>query len=337
MDEKEVYIVKEAVEILGISRDRIYEYLRSGHIRGTRVTSKSVWLSPRSEIDRLRGNIQAITTDKDKLEAARKALEDDYRRILDPVLAERRRKHWNELRELAGRVKNALAIPFSGELFMSHIPDYPSTYTFPEHFDVTMVGEDDERSVNVKLRMEGQLLFCSLLSHLKAEFDQFHQFEQWKGKLQGFVDRCHQLAASIYKSVESIAPIAQRNTGKDTGVFTDFPAFVYESVLRVVAEKALIPDLEVGSLQEMPILTPKGRPRCVMVRDNAVKIDYYRELFCNEVSRCLSEPLPGQIDELEQELKDWTNNELRPILTLVMARGTFEATNDCSICRGLSL
>lgn len=56
MNENKLYTVTEASQILRISRDRLYEYLRTGYIRGTRVTGRSAWRIPPSEIERLRGN-----------------------------------------------------------------------------------------------------------------------------------------------------------------------------------------------------------------------------------------------------------------------------------------
>jgi len=55
MDEKEFYTVTEVVEILSLSRDRIYEYLRAGYIRGSRVTPKGGWRIHRSELERIVG------------------------------------------------------------------------------------------------------------------------------------------------------------------------------------------------------------------------------------------------------------------------------------------
>lgn len=55
MLDKEFYSVKEVSNILSVAADRLYEYLRSGHIRGSRLTNRSKWLIPRSELERLKG------------------------------------------------------------------------------------------------------------------------------------------------------------------------------------------------------------------------------------------------------------------------------------------
>ncbi len=54
MGEKEFYSVKEVAKSLGISTDRIYEYLRSGHINATQLKKGSKWLIPRDEVDRIK-------------------------------------------------------------------------------------------------------------------------------------------------------------------------------------------------------------------------------------------------------------------------------------------
>lgn len=55
MDEKESYTVTEVAKILNMSPDRIYEYLRAGHIRGSRVTPRSGWRIHRNELERIIG------------------------------------------------------------------------------------------------------------------------------------------------------------------------------------------------------------------------------------------------------------------------------------------
>jgi len=51
---KEFYRVREFVRILDISADRIYEALRRGDIKGSRVGAHGAWLIPSSELARLK-------------------------------------------------------------------------------------------------------------------------------------------------------------------------------------------------------------------------------------------------------------------------------------------
>ena len=53
MSEKEFYSVKEVAQILGLPPDRIYEYLRAGYISGARLTPRSAWRIPITELERL--------------------------------------------------------------------------------------------------------------------------------------------------------------------------------------------------------------------------------------------------------------------------------------------
>ena len=65
MAEKEFYNVIEVCETLGLSRDRVYEYLRASYIKGTRITRNSAWLIHRDEIERIKreGGIKVKSSD----------------------------------------------------------------------------------------------------------------------------------------------------------------------------------------------------------------------------------------------------------------------------------
>lgn len=52
--EKEFYSVGEVAKILDLSQDRVYEYLRTGYIKGSRLTKNSAWRIHKGEVDRLR-------------------------------------------------------------------------------------------------------------------------------------------------------------------------------------------------------------------------------------------------------------------------------------------
>jgi len=53
---KEWYTVQEFAKEIGVSRDRVYEWLRSGHIKHLeRITLHSIWRIPKTEVDRVLG------------------------------------------------------------------------------------------------------------------------------------------------------------------------------------------------------------------------------------------------------------------------------------------
>lgn len=52
--EKEFYTVKEVADIIGVSTDRVYEWLRNDYIKGTRPMPHSAWRVHKSELARLR-------------------------------------------------------------------------------------------------------------------------------------------------------------------------------------------------------------------------------------------------------------------------------------------
>jgi hypothetical protein len=62
---KEFYGVIEVAKILSLSRDRVYEYLRSGAIKGSRLTKTSAWRVHKDEINRIKraGGIGTAKTD----------------------------------------------------------------------------------------------------------------------------------------------------------------------------------------------------------------------------------------------------------------------------------
>ena len=51
---EEFYTVLEFAHEIGKSRDRIYEWLRMGKIKGNKVTETGMWLIPATELERLK-------------------------------------------------------------------------------------------------------------------------------------------------------------------------------------------------------------------------------------------------------------------------------------------
>ena len=51
---KEFYTAQEFAEKIGKSRDRVYEWLRIGKIKGSKVTETATWLIPATELERLK-------------------------------------------------------------------------------------------------------------------------------------------------------------------------------------------------------------------------------------------------------------------------------------------
>ena len=51
--QREFYSVSEVADVLKICKDRVYEWLRTERLRGTRVTKHSAWRVHRSELQRL--------------------------------------------------------------------------------------------------------------------------------------------------------------------------------------------------------------------------------------------------------------------------------------------
>lgn len=104
MNKKEVYNLKEVCELLGLSPDRIYEYLREGFIRGYQIKEGSKWLIPRVEIDKLTGKTNEEVEEEFKKEKKGK----------ENLLPLQQVEHIKELQEFAKSVIESCPIFYPG-------------------------------------------------------------------------------------------------------------------------------------------------------------------------------------------------------------------------------
>ena len=101
---KEVFTVLEFAHEIGKSRDRIYEWLRTGKIKGNKVTGSGMWFIPATELERL----------KEGRELAGVASVVPVERSLE----EAQREHLDEIAKLIKRWKESLSVPRFNEVEM---------------------------------------------------------------------------------------------------------------------------------------------------------------------------------------------------------------------------
>ncbi len=125
---KEVFTVLEFAHEIGKSRDRIYEWLRTGKIKGNKVTGTGMWFIPATELERL----------KEGRELAGVASVVPVERSLE----EAQREHLDEIAKLIKRWKESLSVPRFNEVEMgtecstSEVVDNPLFRSMKRHLPI---------------------------------------------------------------------------------------------------------------------------------------------------------------------------------------------------------
>ncbi len=161
MSGKEFYSVKEVAQILGLSSDRIYEYLRSGHLYGSRLTKNSAWRIPANEIQRLKG------TSLEKSSAQ----------------MDTKPGKWSEYLELAMHLQNSISHIDPKDWAIWGLPD---TGQPPQTSEAGFMIWIDRGNLVVKLRVEQDSQFPLFMDRLKTRFPEFASYKQWRESVTGF-------------------------------------------------------------------------------------------------------------------------------------------------------
>jgi hypothetical protein len=240
MSKKEFYNVKEVAQILSLSPDRIYEYLRTGYLHGSRLAKQSAWRIPATEIERLMGL------------GSRK---------IDTQLETKPGK-WSEYLEIAVQFQNSL----------SHIdPKDWGIWGLPDTGQPPLTSEAglriwlDRGKLVVKLAVEQDNRFPLFMTRLKILFPEFESYDQWRELLTDFVSLCWVVAQEIWGKAESETGLILSSIpvmGK--GHLLNVPKFIYEFALdNYTSEKQ--PDFEI--IKSDPYrhrLVPKDLPDYVL-------------------------------------------------------------------------
>jgi len=220
MSEKEFYSVKEVAQILGLSSDRIYEYLRTGHLYGSRLARNSAWRIPDNELQRLKG------TSLEKSSAQ-----------LDTKPSK-----WSEYLELAIQLQNSLSHVETKDRAIWGLPD---TGEPPLTSEAGLRIWIDRGKLVVKLVVEQDKRFPLFMARLKNLFSEFNSYDEWRESLTDFVSLCWVLAHEVWSKAENGTGLNLSDIpvmGK--GHLLNVPEFIYEFALDNYASGKQ-PDLEI--------------------------------------------------------------------------------------------
>ena len=207
MSGKEFYSVKEVAQILGLSPDRIYEYLRRGHLRGIRLTKNSAWRISANELQRLKG------TSLEKSSAQ-----------LDTKPSK-----WSEYLELAMHLQNSISHIDPRDWAVWGLPD---TGQPPQTSEAGFMTWIDRGNLVVKLRVEQDSQFPLFMDRLKTRLPEFASYKQWRESVTDFFQICYVLAHEIWSKAENETGLVLSSIlvmGK--GHLLNVPKFVYEFAL----------------------------------------------------------------------------------------------------------
>jgi len=167
LNRKEFYSVKEVAQILNLSPDRIYEYLRANRLFGTRLTKHSAWRIPVAEIERLTGaSTERLST---RLEA--------------------KAGKWLGYVEIAIQLQNSLSHIGLKDWAIWGLPD---TGQPPLTSEAELKIWMERGELVVKLTVEQGHQFLLFMSKLKTVFPEFKDYDQWRQSLTKLVSMCWQ-------------------------------------------------------------------------------------------------------------------------------------------------
>ena len=207
MSGKEFYSVKEVAQILGLSSDRIYEYLRRGHLRGIRLTKNSAWRIPAGELQRLEGT--SLEKSSAQLEA--------------------KPSKWSEYLDIVVQLQNSLSHIDPRDWAIWGLPD---TGQPPQTSEAGFITWIDRGNLVVKLRVEQDSQFLLFMDRLKTRFPEFASYKQWRESVTDFFQICYVLAHEIWSKAENETGLVLSSIlvmGK--GHLLNVPKFVYEFAL----------------------------------------------------------------------------------------------------------
>jgi len=220
MREKEFYSVKEVAQILGLSRDRIYEHLRNGYLRGARLTKQSGWRIPATEIERLAGSGLGKTGTQ-----------------MEPKPGK-----WSEYLDMAVQLQNSLSHIAPRDWAIWGLGDSGQP---PLTSEAGLIIWMDRGKLVIKLAVEQDKHFPLFMTRLKISFPEFKSYDQWRESLNDFVGMCWALAHEIWSKAQNetglnLSPIPVMGKGHLLNV----PQFIYEFALDNYASRKQ-PDLEI--------------------------------------------------------------------------------------------
>ena len=299
MSRKEFYSVKEVAQILSLSPDRIYEYLRTGHLRGARLTKQSAWRIPANELQRLKG----ASLEKSSAQLDTKP------------------GKWSEYIELAMQLQNSLSHVEPKDWAIWGLRD---TGQPPLTSEAGLKIWIDRGKLVVKLAVEQDNRFPLFMARLKSLFSEFKSYDQWRESLTDFVTMCWALAHEIWSRAENetgliLSPIPVMGKGHLLNV----PQFIYEFALNNYSSGKQ-PDLEI--FQSDPYrygLVPADLPNYVLAISSKDEMERCKKVTVSLTSQYVQDEKIGEIIARALQVKKQTTPFQSALSTVLR-----EATGD---------
>jgi excisionase family DNA binding protein len=293
MREKEFYSVEEVAQILSLSRDRIYEYLRTGYIAGVRLTKHSAWRIPAAELARLTG----YGSTKSKAQLLTKS------------------QAWADMLDLATQFRDALSYIGPKDWAIWGLPD---TGQPPLTSQAGLRIWTDRGEPQVELTLEKDHRFPLFISRLKGTFSEFKNYDRWKKSLVEFITMCWTAAHEIWDKAENktglnLTPIPVMGRGQLLNV----PEFVYEFALDNYASDNR-PDLAIleGDANHHK-LVPKGYPNYILAVGSRDEITRCEEVTMSLSNEYTKDGRVGEIKARAIELRRQTEPFLIALSTIL--------------------
>jgi excisionase family DNA binding protein len=179
MDSRQFYSVKEVAQILGLSPDRIYEYLRTGHLKGSRLAKNSAWRIPTAELERLGASLLGRPDEKQvKTQSDR----------------------WSSLLDIAAQLQSSLSVIDPRHLGVYGVGHHSFGSTVIPQLKLRVWVERGR--VQVNLLVEEDSRFPLFISQARGEFPQFNEFENWKDCLAELITICQSMRSEIKEGLE---------------------------------------------------------------------------------------------------------------------------------------
>jgi len=291
MSGKEFYSVKEFAQILNLSTDRIYEYLRTGYLQGARLTKNSAWRIPASELQRLKGSGSAESA----------------------APSESRWGSWSDAFDMTTQLQGSLSRIGPKDWAIWGLPD---TGEPPSTSEAELGAWIDRGKLTVKLRVEQDRRFPVFLDRLKSRFPEFGSYDQWRESLTDFFQRCYILAHEIWSKTEL-------ETGLDLGAISvmdkghlvNVPQFIYEFALDNYASGN---QPELGILQNSYgycSLVPKDVANYVLARGSRDEMEHCKRITISLASQYMVHEKIGEIRSRAAEIAKQTT----PFVTALSA------------------
>lgn len=287
-----------------------------------------------------RHDIRFIRQRRREFEAARRVLEEDFRRRADPVLAERRKEHWDRLAQKIQSLWDALRLPnFANIISNSYRRIDGADESLEGHgWILEHTSEPDQPIIRLRIEKFDPLLFNGAISHLQAEFPEFNKLLSiWKRKAGILINRYLSLVDEIGKRAEEQTHIPIIDGYDKRGLRSALAFQVFYWVLTNFRRKGHYMTYEAreftggeGELSSLIEAEEYGYYQKVLASGSAEEIARCEDALRGLVDYYIEDERVGEIKidnirEVHEAL-----NSLTSIFSLVTHRKTFVGT--CPIC-----